>query len=116
MGSPEIHHRPERVLEMVAICTSDGVEIRPGGYLLSRKQLEKHDGGFLKQLQAIVRNRYQAEPQVFWEPRVRFLVEPGGEPVFRAARKQTILAGTGWPVSIQVAETDKLRLPEQELR
>jgi hypothetical protein len=51
---------------------------------------------------------------VFWEPRIRFLVEPGGERTYREARKQTILAGTGWPVILQVAEADQLNLLPRE--
>jgi hypothetical protein len=114
--SSNIDKVPERVLEMVAICGPNGLEIRPGGYLFSQAQLEKRDGLFLAQLRAIVRHRREADASVFWEPRLRFLIEPGGEAIYREARKQTILAGTGWAITFQVAEPDALGRRNQEPR
>lgn len=114
--SQEPNRTPERVLQLVIECTSKGVVIQPGGFRVSTQNLRAGDGYLVAQLQQIVQRRRSAEPDVFWLPRLRFLVEPGGGSTYWEARKQTALAGTGWPVSLQVAEADKLRLLEQERR
>ena len=40
------------------------------------------------------------------EKGVKFLVEPGGQQTYWDARRQTTLAGLGWPVWLEVAEGD----------
>jgi hypothetical protein len=110
----EMSRLPERALEIVVVCGPKGVLIQPGGYRMSMANLRAGDGYLVKQLRSIVYQRQQADTKVFFEPRIRFLVEPGGELTYREVRKQTILSGTGWPVTLQVAEADQLHLLPRE--
>lgn len=114
--SEEPNKIPERVLELVIQCTAKGVVLQPGGYRLSTQNLKAGDGYLVTQLRQMVLRRRQMDPDVFWLPRLRVLVEPGGESTYWEVRKQTALAGTGWPVSLQLAEADRLRFLEQERR
>jgi hypothetical protein len=107
---------PEGVLQMVVVCGRDGLTLEPGGRQLRLAELKANNGMLLTSLQSIVRSKQQAEPLTFWHPRVHFLIEPGGDASYREARRQTILAGNGWPVTLQIAAADSLRLNTQERR
>ena len=61
------------------------------------------EGTLRRDLETIVRNYEMIDPSVRPRPRVQFLVEPGGGETYQAARRQTVLGGLAWPVSLQVA-------------
>lgn len=101
-GIPAFRNVPEPVLDLVVVCRPDGVLIHPGGYRLSASKLG--EDRVVELLQGVVRNRQAARPDVRWRPRVKFLVEPGGSAIYQEARRQTALAGLGWPVWLEVVE------------
>jgi hypothetical protein len=107
-------YRKQRNLEVVVTCDSKGVHIQPGGYRLTISHLDPKEGRFLETLRAVVAQREATDRNANWKPRVKFLVEPGGEDVYWKARRQTILAGLGWPIELQVAERDPIRLLSTE--
>ena len=91
-------------LDLVVACGPNGVVIHPGGYRISRATLRKE--GLLKtDLQTIVRNHELIDAHVKPIPRLQFLVETGGAETYAEARRQTVLSGLGWPVSIKVSES-----------
>jgi hypothetical protein len=105
---------PEHDLELVVTCGPKGITIHPGGYRMSIPNLKIGDDYFIRELKAIVRRRQRSEPNVVWHPRLRFLIEPGGEETYKLVRRQTIFSGTGWPVSFQVVDADPIHLYRQE--
>jgi hypothetical protein len=94
--------------EMVVACGPEGVVLHPGGYRLSSKALKANDGLLLRDLKTMVQTRRQVDPTIHPRPSIRFLVEPGGIETYRDARRQTVLSGLEWPVSIQVADSNIL--------
>lgn len=109
-----VTYRKQRNLEVVVTCDTKGVHIQPGGYRLSLSHLDPKEGRFLETLRGAVAAREATDRSVDWKPRIKFLVEPGGEDVYWKARRQTILAGLGWPIELQVAERDPIRLLSTE--
>jgi len=105
--------RIEMPLDLTVACGPDGVVIHPGGYRLSRVALTR-DGTLRRDLQTIVRNHELIDPAVRPRPRVRFLVEPGGTDTYWQARRQTVLSGLSWPVTIQVAGAQAPRVFPKE--
>jgi hypothetical protein len=98
-------NRPRTVevpLDMTVVCGPDGAVVHPGGYRLSKSALNR-PGMLQRDLDTIVRNHELVDPYIRPRPRVEFLVEPGGDDTFAVARKQTVLAGHDWPVTIRVA-------------
>ncbi len=93
---------PEPVLDLVVVCRADGALIQPGGYRLKTAKLE--DGEVVSTLRGIVQHRQKLRPDVRYRPRIKFLVEPGGTAAYWEARRQTALAGLGWPIWLEVAE------------
>jgi hypothetical protein len=57
-----------------------------------------------EQLRALYRAAWKEAPEVGLRPRIRILVEPGGEAAARHARGQLALAGVEWPTKVQIAE------------
>lgn len=99
--------RMERPLELVVACGPGGVTIQPGGYRLTAGSLEPGDGRLVEMLRGVVRRRELREPPtVELAPRLTFVVQPGGQETYWKARRQTILAGLGWPIRLRVAEGD----------
>jgi hypothetical protein len=94
--------------EVVVACGPEGVVLHPGGYRLSAKALKASGGLLLRDLKSIVETRRQVDPTIHPKPSIHFLIEPGGGETYRDARRQTVLAGVDWPVSIQVADSDIL--------
>lgn len=99
---------PEIPFEIVVACGPDGVVIHPGGYRLSLRVLRTNRGMLVRQLKTIALLRRQVEPTIRVRPFVRLLVEAGGSETFTEVRRQTILSGLDWPVSLQVADTHTL--------
>ena len=117
-GSPDmsmfksrIPDRPSKTIEVpfeiVVVCEPDGLVIHPGGYRVSRAVLEtrRKDGILERELMGVAQQRAAADPTIRPQPRVKFLVESGGSPMFWAARKQILFSGLGWPMSLQVTGT-----------
>ena len=90
--------------EIVVVCELDGLVIHPGGYRISGSllQSQRKDSILVKELLAVANQRAAADPTIRPLPRVKFLVESGGSPMFWAARKQILFSGLGWPMSLQV--------------
>jgi hypothetical protein len=91
-------------LDLVVACGRDGVTIHPGGYRVTKATLAT-GGRLARDLQTIVGNYQRLDPGVIPRPRLEFLIELGGHETFAEARRQTVLMGEDWPVSIRVAES-----------
>jgi hypothetical protein len=113
---PSVDYRKERKLEVVVACGPNGVVVQPGGFHLSLERLASSDQHLLKTMRAVVASRQAAEPKIDYRPRVKFVVEPGGEQTYLTARKQTVMVGLGWPVSLQLTEGDGVRIHTAEER
>jgi hypothetical protein len=87
-------------LDLVVACEADGVVLHPGGYRLSPSAL-RQSGVLARDLETIVHNHAIIDPSVRPRPRITFLVGTGGSDTYQEARRQTVLAGLGWPVSVQ---------------
>lgn len=113
-GSPADNeiYRKQHTLELVVTCDPQGVKVQPGGYRLTMEHLDPKEGRLLETLRGVVASRQAASPKVDLKPRVKFLVEPGGEEAYWRSRRQTIFAGLGWPIELQVAERDSVRLTD----
>ena len=96
----------DRRFEVVVVCGPRGVIVQPGGYRVTADALKDRDGLLKKQMVALVKARRTADPKTIIEPRVRFLVQPGGDKMYWAARSQFLLSGLDWPVSTQVSDPD----------
>jgi hypothetical protein len=102
--------------EIVVVCQPEGLEIHPGGYRISGAVLEtrRKEGILERELLAVAQQRAAADPTIRPQPRVKFLVESGGSPMFWAARKQILFSGLGWPMSLQVTGTQDPLMLNQE--
>jgi hypothetical protein len=108
-GSPD--KQPLRIdspFEIVVVCERDGVVIHPGGYRISPKLLKGKTDILPKELRSVVRTRQLVDPMIRPRPSIRFLVEPGGEDTYFDARRQTMLSGLDWPVTLQLGDTSVL--------
>ncbi len=76
--------------------------------------LADRDGLLKKQMVALVKAKRTAEPKVILEPRVRFLVQPGGDKTYWTARSQFLLSGLDWPMTLQIADPDHLGILPSE--
>jgi hypothetical protein len=92
-----------RSLAITVACGPGGVLIQPGGYRLSRKAIES-EGLLVPRLRAIAAAEQGRGGPGPVRPVVVFLVEPGGEATFWAARRQTTFAGLDWPAALRLAE------------
>jgi hypothetical protein len=108
-GSPDKQPlRIETPFEIVVACGSDGVVIHPGGYRISPRLLKGKNDILPKELKSVVRTRQLLDPMIRPRPSIRFLVEPGGEDTYLEARRQTVLSGLDWPVTLQLGDTNVL--------
>ncbi len=89
-------------LDLVVACERDGVVIHPGGYRLTSSALRR-SGALVRDLQTIVHNHALIDPSVRPKPRVQFLIEPGGSDTYQEARRQSVLSGMNWPVTLRMA-------------
>ena len=98
----------EVTLPLVVACGPSGVTIHPGGYRLSSKTLAQ-PGMLVRDLRTIVQNHALIDASIRPRPRLEFLVEPGGSQTYAEARRQTVLSGLPWPVTLRVAEASIAR-------
>ena len=91
--------------EIDVACGPDGLVIHPGGYHLSLKAMREQNGLFAQYLETTVHLRRQLQPTARLRPRVRFLVEVGGSTTYWEARRQTVLSGLDWPVTLRAADS-----------
>jgi hypothetical protein len=91
-------------LDLVVACQPHGVTIQPGGYRLSRSALTS--GRLLvDRLQSIAQRHGLDESGRLRRPRLRYVVEAGGQESFWLARRQTSFIGLDWPATLQLAES-----------
>jgi hypothetical protein len=90
------------------------VIVQPGSYRVTADALKDRDGLLKKQIVALVKAKRSADPKTIIEPKIRFLVQPGGDKTYWAARSQFLLSGLDWPVSTQVADPDHLTIIPSE--
>jgi hypothetical protein len=100
-----IRFRPRRTIDLTLACGRDDIEVQPGGY-----RLKVGDPRLVETLREIVRRRERAYPDAEIRPQLTYLVEPGGESTYWAARRSTVLVGLGWPARLRISEGSPLRL------
>lgn len=100
-------------LDLVVACGPEGLTIHPGGYRISKATLAR-EKRLARDLATIVFNYERIDPTIIPRPRLEFLIEPGGHETFSEARRQTVLNGVDWPVTIRVAESSALDLLGKE--
>jgi hypothetical protein len=81
---------------------------------LSLSSLDADSGMLDKVLHGIVRNHEKQDLKSDWRPRLKYLIEPGGQTAYAKARKQDITGASGWPARLQVTEGSPLRLAVEE--
>jgi hypothetical protein len=104
----------DRNFEIVVVCNQRGVIVQPGAYRVTVDALRSRDGLLKTEIVALVKAKRTANPKLTIEPRVRFLVQPGGENTYWTARSQFLLAGLDWPMTTQVADRDVLTILPSE--
>jgi hypothetical protein len=95
---------------MVIACGPSGLTVHPGGYRISPASLDADKGMLDKVLHGIVRNRENKDPKSQWMPRLKYLIEPGGQMTYQKAREQTVTGASGWPAHLKVSEGSPLRI------
>lgn len=93
-----------RDFEVVVVCDREGVLVQPGMTRLELRRLRGNGSELERRLRAVVLAKKRALPHVDPQPSVRFLIEPGGQEAYWEARRQTLVSGLNWPVTVQVAE------------
>jgi hypothetical protein len=104
----------DRTFEVVIVCSRRGVIVQPGGYRVTADSLQARDGLLKKQVVGVVKARRAEDPRTKVEPRVRFLVQTGGQLTYWDARGQMLLSGLDWPMTTQVADPDPVALLPSE--
>jgi hypothetical protein len=100
--------RIEIPFEITVACGPEGAVIHPGGYRLSARALKSKDAMLTKELRSVVRTRQLVDPMIRPRPSIRFIVEPGGNDTYFDARRQTLMSGIDWPVTLQLGDTSVL--------
>jgi hypothetical protein len=116
------HKEPLRIeapFEVVIACQRDGIEILPGGNRITRKTIEA-DGPqgrelLSRHLRYLERKRALVDPMIRPIPRVKFVVEPGGDETFLAVRRKLLFSGLDWPMTIQMVEGQRSRFFSKEV-
>jgi hypothetical protein len=100
-----VQFRPRRTVDLTLACGRNDIVVQPGGY-----RLKAGDARLVETLREIVRRRELTNPEAEVRPRLTYLVEPGGEATYWAARRSTVLVGLGWPAQLRISEGSPLRL------
>ncbi|MFO0960336.1 MAG: hypothetical protein U0800_23355 [Isosphaeraceae bacterium] len=111
---PIIPDVPSKEIELVVVCSRDSILIHPGAYRLMESTLKSQPSRLVADLKAIVAAERVKHPGMSMEPRLRFLVQAGGQATYELARGQTLAGGIDWPSRVQVANVDPLRLTRGE--
>ena len=98
-----------RSIDMSVTCGAEGLTIHPGGKLIAKAVVMGDDAIMVKELRKIVADRYDKTPGLALRPKLKFLVKPGGEAVYRKARLQFSQSGTPWPTTLQLADRASVR-------
>jgi hypothetical protein len=102
---PRIWIEPlKSVGEITIACGPKGVTIHPGGYRFKTQTLAAADAPLSRTLRTVDRAQRSAHPKEDIRPAILFLIEPGGQPAYRLARRQLFLSGLDWPSRFRVAE------------
>jgi len=112
--TPSETYRKRRNLEMTIACGPSGLTVHPGGYRLSAASLDADKGMLDKVLHGIVRNHQRKDPKSDWMPRLKYLIEPGGEMSYQKAREQTVTGASGWPAYWKLSEGSPLKIAIEE--
>lgn len=112
MGSIEVP------FEIVMVCRQGDLLIHPGGYRVTTRAMKDQGRGqdslIARELRALVRQRAQVDPMIRPKPTIKFLVESGGSETFWTARRQLLFALPDWPMSLQVADAQTVRVFNKE--
>ena len=106
LPEPSVSPIVDRRFEVVVVCSARGVIVMPGSYRVTADALKDRDGLLKKQVVALVKAKRSSDPKTIIEPKVRFLVQPGGNATYWAARSQFLLSGLDWPISTHFADPD----------
>lgn len=96
---------------MTVSCEKTGVTIHPGNTMIPIEEMTRDDSVFISKLRDIVHQRELAEPELGVRPRVKFLVQPGGEVTYLKARWQAT-NGTTYPTTWQVVNRAGPSIPD----
>jgi len=94
----------EEWLDIVIACQSDGLTIQPGGYRLTLEKLQS-TSLFNDRLKSIANRHGRDDRGRIRRPRLRYVVESGGQDSFWQARRQSSFIGMDWPATIQLADS-----------
>ena len=116
--------RIEAAFEVVIACQRDGIEILPGGNRITMKTLQtKGTSGngqpgqdlLIRHLRSLERKRAIVDPMIRPRPRVKFVVEAGGDDTYLAVRRQLLFSGLDWPMTVQLVEGQGSRFLSREV-
>lgn len=106
--------RAEKTLEMLVECGPEQLVIHPGGLRLKLSDVKTNENLLISQLEQAVFSARVDDPTTDWKPTVRFLIKPEGQQTFWIARRQMLVGGLNWPVTLQVADAEVRRLLDTE--
>jgi hypothetical protein len=115
--------RIDAAFEVVIDCQRDGIEIMPGGNRLTLKTMQSGTVGegvngqelLTRHLRFLERKRAIVDPMIRPMPRVKFIVEPGGDETYLTVRRQLLFSGLDWPMTVQLVEGQGSRFFSREL-
>ncbi len=107
LGLSGLGNRPGGWYDIRLVCERTGITVNPGGYRLTREAMEA-GGLLLPRVRYLARRGAKAEDGTPLQPRLRFVVQAGGEGMFWLARQQTTFAGLEWPATLQVSESGRM--------
>jgi hypothetical protein len=115
--------RIDAAFEVVIDCERDGIEILPGGNRITLKTIREEPVGdgaqgqrlLTRHLRFLERKRAIVDPMIRPVPRVKFIVEPGGDETYLAVRRQLLFSGLDWPMTVQLIEGQGSRFFSREL-
>jgi hypothetical protein len=97
-------------MDITVVCRPNEVDVEPGGYRITTTTLSSTKL-LAERLAAIARSAESGNGEVARRPRLKFLIEPGGEATFLDARRQTTYSDFDWPTTLQVTEGTRVRNP-----
>jgi hypothetical protein len=104
----------KRSLEITVACGPKGVTIQPGGYRYRTQTIATLGSPLVNTLRVIERNHRLARPKETVQPRVIFVLEPGGQAAYSRARGIYLASGLNWPTTFRISEGDSLHVYGRE--